>query len=473
MNFYSLSFKPEGEDVKKGLSTFIVGMICFLALSGCQNLMEQESLSDYSIQRSLTSESSNGIFITEISDSSRYQSEFVEIYNSTSSDYDISDWVLYEYRGNSTSSTSYSTIALNGVLKAKSFLIIARDDSRSSFESNFNCSLASSVNYIDSNNGLIINKTYQKFVLTKGSVIIDNYYQNFLSNKNKVANRIDLSDFSDSTFSYTTNSTGNATPGSLSTDQSGILNTTDTPVTKEFDDFNNYYTQAEGLTGSALKSMLHNIIDDHKTVSYDTVWTALKETDEDPDNSNNVILLYKQTSQAKNTNGGDSDEWNREHVWAKSHGDFGEYRGAGTDLHHIRPTDVSVNRSRDSLGFDDGGDIVSEAPLCRIDSNSWEPPDEVKGDVARMIFYMVVRYEGDDYNLSRNPDLELVDYSVPTGSDYGAKDPILGKLSTLLEWHKNDPVSDFERTRNEIIYTNWQYNRNPFIDHPEWVEDIW
>lgn len=224
-----------------------------------------------------------------------------------------------------------------------------------------------------------------------------------------------------------------------------------------------YYDAAIGKTGAALKSALHNIIDDHTEISYSNVWTALRETDEDPNNSNNVILLYTGRSQSKFTNGGNVNDWNREHVWAKSHGDFGTSMGAGTDLHHLRPTDVSVNGTRSNLDFDNGGNEHSEASGNYYDSDSWEPRDSVKGDVARMLFYMAVRYEGDSGEL----DLEL-NNQVNNGTA-----PYHGKLSVLLQWHKQDPVDNFERTRNEIIYTDYQHNRNPFIDHPEWVSAIW
>lgn len=224
-----------------------------------------------------------------------------------------------------------------------------------------------------------------------------------------------------------------------------------------------YYDAAIGKTGAALKSALHNIIDDHTEISYSNVWTALRETDEDPNNSNNVILLYTGRSQSKFTNGGNVNDWNREHVWAKSHGDFGTSMGAGTDLHHLRPTDVSVNGTRSNLDFDNGGNEHSEASGNYYDSDSWEPRDSVKGDVARMLFYMAVRYEGDSGEL----DLEL-NNQVNNGTA-----PYHGKLSVLLQWHKQDPVDNFERTRNEIIYTDYQHNRNPFIDHPEWASAIW
>lgn len=107
-----------------------------------------------------------------------------------------------------------------------------------------------------------------------------------------------------------------------------------------------YYLPAAGKTGAALKASLHDIIDNHTQVSYDTVWTALKETDQDPNNANNVIELYTGKSISKSSNGGNVGQWNREHVWAKSHGDFGTSNGPGTDLHHLRPEDVVVNSAR-------------------------------------------------------------------------------------------------------------------------------
>ncbi|MEC1153936.1 endonuclease [Cytobacillus horneckiae] len=224
-----------------------------------------------------------------------------------------------------------------------------------------------------------------------------------------------------------------------------------------------YYDPAIGKSGEELKAALHNIIDDHTEISYSSVWEALKQTDADPNNSNNVILLYTGRSQSKSSNGSGVDNWNREHVWAKSHGNFGTAMGPGTDLHHLRPTDVSVNSSRGNKDFDNGGSPQGEAPDTFTDNDSWEPHDEVKGDVARMIFYMDVRYEGDRGEL----DLE-VNNVVNNGTT-----PYHGKLSTLIQWHHQDPVDNFERQRNESIYNDYQHNRNPFIDHPEWVEAIW
>ena len=224
-----------------------------------------------------------------------------------------------------------------------------------------------------------------------------------------------------------------------------------------------YYTAACGKSGAALKSALNSIIRNQTKLSYDQVWDALKVTDQDPANANNVILLYSGRSQAKSTNGGNADDWNREHVWAKSHGDFGTATGPGTDIHHLRPEDVSVNAARGNLDFDIGGSAVSEAPGSYADGDSFEPRNAVKGDVARMIFYMAVRYEGNDgyVNLEMNN-------SVSNGTA-----PYMGKLSVLKQWSQQDPPDAFEKRRNQVIHDSYQRNRNPFIDHPEWVASIW
>ncbi len=225
-----------------------------------------------------------------------------------------------------------------------------------------------------------------------------------------------------------------------------------------------YYRSAIGLTGPALKSELHSIISAGVTkLSYDQVWDALKVTDEDPANASNVILLYSGRSQSKSTNGGDANDWNREHVWAKSHGDFGTATGPGTDVHHLRPEDVTVNSTRGNKDFDNGGSPVSEAPDSRTDSDSFEPRDAVKGDVARMILYMAVRYDGDDGFADLEPH-----ESVSNGSA-----PYMGKLSVLLSWNAQDPPDAFEKRRNQVIYDQFQHNRNPFSDHPEWASAIW
>lgn len=216
-----------------------------------------------------------------------------------------------------------------------------------------------------------------------------------------------------------------------------------------------YYAGAEGKTGPALKSALHTIISVQSKVTYAQVWDALDHTDQDPANASDVIELYTGRSIPKTSQGGSTGDWNREHVWAKSHGDFGTATGPGTDLHHLRPADVAVNGIRGNKDFDNGGTAVAGAPGNYTDSDSFEPRDAVKGDVARMILYMAVRYDGGD----GFPDLEPDD-KVNNGSA-----PAIGRISVLKQWSDQDPPDAFEKNRNDVIYNDYQHNRNPFIDH--------
>lgn len=234
-----------------------------------------------------------------------------------------------------------------------------------------------------------------------------------------------------------------------------------------WDGYEQYYANAIGKTGGALIDALNEAAGrNHSRMSYSQVWTALKYTDEDPANSNNVLLIYTGRSQAKSFNASgnnDQDAWNREHSWPKSHGFPSSGDWAYTDIHHLRPSDVSVNADRGSKDYDNGGSSISEAPGNYTDDDSFEPRDRVKGDLARMMFYMDVRYNGGDG--TGTSDLELVNYSGTSGAN-------LGKLCTLLAWHQLDPVSDEEVARHARIVEQ-QGNRNPFVDYPAWVEEIW
>ena len=245
-----------------------------------------------------------------------------------------------------------------------------------------------------------------------------------------------------------------------------------------------YYDQANNLSGDDLKEALHQIISNHVIFPYTSnstdTWDILQESDQDPNENNNMILVYTGRSQDKgyrdgsgnysqyeNGNGTQSNSWNREHIWPKSHGFPDEDDNAYTDVHNLKPCDRSVNSSRGTKDFDFGGNQHSEASDCLTDSDSWEPPDYVKGDIARILFYMVVRYDPGVDHENNTFDLELVDYTTPNNTE-----PILGKLSSILDWHLSDPVDDFEINRNEIIF-GFQENRNPFIDHPNLVNYLW
>lgn len=239
-----------------------------------------------------------------------------------------------------------------------------------------------------------------------------------------------------------------------------------------------YYDSAAGLTGNALKSALNNIISGHTVYPYTStatdVWDILKETDRDPLNPANVILLYTgwSVNAAQEYNSGAG--WTREHCWPKSHGFPLEEQPAYTDCHHLRPADVSVNSARNNRWyaecneqyFDDGGTIPTDSWTSSTQW-VWKPRDAVKGDCARMIFYMATRYEG-EYNATEGImeiDLEIMDF-IP--ADDNDPNPIMAVLSDLLAWNEQDPPDNFERNRNEVVYA-YQGNRNPYIDHPEYV----
>ena len=238
-----------------------------------------------------------------------------------------------------------------------------------------------------------------------------------------------------------------------------------------------YYNSAIGLKNDSLKTALNDIIDGHIEFPYTSssmdTWDVLKLADRDPTNSINVIGIYSNFSMNGPLEYNSAQGWSREHVWAKSRGDFDTSPGIGTDLHNLRAEDVSTNTARNNRNFDyatvryiDGSGNYFGSTDSYTSSTDWiwEPRDEVKGDIARTIFYMDVRYEGENGEL----DLELTDSILPQSS----KLPLHGNALTLYQWHLADTVSIEERMRNDTIF-KYQQNRNPFVDHPEFVEFIY
>ncbi|MFN0067005.1 MAG: endonuclease I family protein [Limisphaerales bacterium] len=237
-----------------------------------------------------------------------------------------------------------------------------------------------------------------------------------------------------------------------------------------------YYDAAAGLGGAALQAALHGIVNGHTVVPYSSASQtdavdALGVLDEDPANAANVILFYNGRSDPKsafNTTAG----WDREHLWPNSYG-IDDAGPEFSDLHNLRPTDRNVNSSRGNKWFDavapgDPGyasPAHPEAPGNEASSIAWEPPNTLKGDVARAAFYMDTRYEG----TGGEPDLALT-------SDYGnisSSAAFMGNLSTLRAWHALDPVDAAEVTRNDRVFALYQGNRNPFVDRPEFVEALY
>ena len=230
-----------------------------------------------------------------------------------------------------------------------------------------------------------------------------------------------------------------------------------------------YYAGTEGLSAAALAAKLNEIIDGHTKLTYAQVYDELPTTDEDPDNPSNLIDFYSGASLPKSPRCGSGDctnLWNREHSWPQSHGGLGTAAGPGTDLFHMRPELGGINSTRGNLDFDESDNPYGgQCPPCSIDGNSFEPRPAIKGDLARGLFYMAVRYNGDATD-EFGVDLEMADSSNTDGR-------FLGKLSTLVAWSLADPPDALERARNDLIDGNYQHNRNPFIDHPEWVCSIW
>jgi len=234
-----------------------------------------------------------------------------------------------------------------------------------------------------------------------------------------------------------------------------------------------YYQPTLGLSNQELKNKLNVIIRGHTKYSYKCVWEILKQSDEDPQIRDNVIAFYTQRSVPKvnrDTGENDPDSWNREQIWAKSHGFPKKWQHAYTDVHHIRSVNRSVNSDRSDHDFFNGGQVNSECKECREGIGTWEPPHKVKGDVARMMFYVTTRYQGNDG--SGTPNLTLIKGTdtPQTRSENGYGH--FGDLCTLVRWHLADPVSTTEITRNSIIHS-WQGNRNPYIDKPEFVLGVW
>ena len=232
-----------------------------------------------------------------------------------------------------------------------------------------------------------------------------------------------------------------------------------------------YYNTLEGLSGTNLKQAIQNIIANPNVVrahNYGDIYDILKVADQNPENNNQVWLIYTESPRSKidyQTGNSIVGKWNREHIYCQSRGGFTDgtsstadgilvWQSTGpddilaghADAHHLRAVDGQENSSRNNrnYGVDYNGPTGST-------THAW------KGDVARALFYMAVRYNG----------LHVVNGN-PTENILGQ----IGDLTTLLSWNQLDPSDDFEMNRNNYVYT-WQLNRNPFIDHPNLADYIW
>jgi endonuclease I len=265
---------------------------------------------------------------------------------------------------------------------------------------------------------------------------------------------------------------------------------TDDGSTGNTGDLSDYYTSAEGLSGYTLKTALYNVINDHSTQSYSDIWTFYSSNSLDTyyENDGSVLDMYSESplssdgynftvsSDQCGNYSGEGDCYNREHSFPRSW--FGgAVSPMNTDIHHIFATDGYVNSKRSSYPYgevssvtytsDNGTLLGSGSSALGYTGTVFEPIDEFKGDFARAYFYMATRYQ----NLISGWE------SNSTYGDAvldGSTDQVFESwfLEMLKDWHTEDPVSQKELDRNEAAYT-FQGNRNPFVDYPSFVSDIW
>ncbi|MBX9401717.1 endonuclease [Lysobacter sp. BMK333-48F3] len=267
-----------------------------------------------------------------------------------------------------------------------------------------------------------------------------------------------------------------------------------------------YYAHVNTSSASQLRCSLHATIKGHTVYPYSggtsNTWSILEIADEDPNNAGRILDAYRNRSYLKVTDragSGSGLKYNREHTWPNSLG-FGSTTGnlglpnaPYTDTHMLYLTDAGYNADRGNKPYANCslssgcGERVTEisngsgggSGVYPGNSNWFKTPDgnagsfevwgQRKGDMARAILYMAIRYEGgtDPNSGQSEPDLELTDDRskiVITSSSPA----YMGLLTTLLQWHQADPPTAAEKARNEVIYS-FQGNRNPFIDHPEWA----
>jgi endonuclease I len=256
-----------------------------------------------------------------------------------------------------------------------------------------------------------------------------------------------------------------------------------------------YYQDANLASAAALRTSLHAIINDHTRYPYTSsgtdTWTILEQAEEDPNDPYRIVDVYKNVSYAKVTT---TRPYNREHIWPKAYGfpDDGATNYPYTDTHMLHLTDNVYNSTRGTKPFGDCSSVCEEYATALTNGEGggngpypgnsnwsdgviWEVWGARKGDLARALLYMDVRYEGglNGTTTAPEPDLVLTDNLslIQTTGGNTAGTAYMGLLSVVLTWHYADPPTDRERLRNEVIFS-YQHNRNPFVDHPEYVDCV-
>jgi len=258
-----------------------------------------------------------------------------------------------------------------------------------------------------------------------------------------------------------------------------------------------YYDTADETSSATLRSSLHGIIDDHTRVPYTSsspdTWNVLEIADQDPNDSNRILDVYLNESYQKW--GAGNNDYNREHSWPKSYGFPSNVTSnyPYTDCHHLFLCNDSRNSSRGNKPYNSVGGTGSEYTTVVndgvgggsgtypgwsnwADTTYWETWWDRRGDVARALMYLDVRYEGGTHGGTGHdePDLILTDnLTLIQDSNTGSNELVayMGSITALLQWHLDDPVDAKEMAHNDAVYS-FQGNRNPFVDHPEWVDCI-
>ncbi|MBH0081217.1 endonuclease [Pseudoalteromonas sp. NZS11] len=251
-----------------------------------------------------------------------------------------------------------------------------------------------------------------------------------------------------------------------------------------------YYVTAQGLSGYALKTELYNIIKDHNAQGYSAIWNFYDSSARDTyfENDNSILDMYSEKPNGSDSYNyaavsdqcgnysGEGGCYNREHSFPKSW--FGgTIEPMNSDVHHIYATDGYVNSKRSNFPFGEvasasftstnGSKLGSAANSLNYSGTVFEPIDEFKGDFARAYFYMATRYEN---VIGTWQTKTTSSNAVLNGSSNQVFENWV--VAMLLNWHNSDPVSQMELDRNQAAF-EFQGNRNPYIDHPEFVEMIW
>lgn len=236
-----------------------------------------------------------------------------------------------------------------------------------------------------------------------------------------------------------------------------------------------YYSDADGLYGQQLKTVLRNICRQHEVFAYGSLWYYYELTDVVPGTRNQMFDYYSPEVYYFTGLGTAPNGTNKEHACPQSWWGKGARCGAYTDLFNVMPSDEEANSAKSNypLGVVNGNPTYRNShmkvgPSARKEYRGrvFEPSDEYKGDFARIYFYVATTYPDAPWGCK-----ESVARTVAfTHEDYPTIKSWL--IDLLLEWNAADPVSEWEQLRNERVFSQ-QHNRNPFIDYPELAEHIW